>query len=296
MSEKVYPVPADFAAQANITSEQYQEMYQRSIDNPEGFWADQANEYLTWFKPWDKVLDWSFAEKDLHIEWFKGGKLNVSYNCLDRHLDSRGDQTAILWEGDDPDQDKQITYRELHADVNKFANALKSRGVKRGDRVSIYLPMIPEAVVAMLACTRIGAVHSIVFSAFSPDALKDRILDSNCQCLITSDQSLRGGKTSPFEGQRGQGPVPLSGRAHLHRGQTRRRSGGVARRPRCLVSRGPGRRRSGLPAGGDGCGGSPVHPLYLRLHRQAQGGVAYHRRLSAAGRHDPQDRIRLQGG
>jgi acetyl-CoA synthetase len=199
MAEKVYEVPADFAAQANITQEQYLEMYRRSIDDPEGFWAEQANEYLTWFKPWDKVLDWSFDEKNLHIEWFAGGKLNVSYNCLDRHLDTRGEQTAILWEGDDPQQDKRITYRELYADVNKFANVLKGRGVNKGDRVSIYLPMIPEAVVAMLACTRIGAVHSIVFSAFSPDALRDRILDSNCQCLITSDQSLRGGKHIPLK-------------------------------------------------------------------------------------------------
>jgi len=199
MSEKVYPVPEEFAAQANITSEQYDAMYKRSIEDPEGFWAEQADRYLSWFKPWDKVLDWSFERDNLHIEWFKGGKLNVSYNCLDRHLDSRGDQTAILWEGDDPNRDKQITYRQLHADVNKFANALKNRGVKKGDRVSIYLPMIPEAVVAMLACTRIGAVHSIVFSAFSPDALKDRILDSDCQCVITSDQSLRGGKHIPLK-------------------------------------------------------------------------------------------------
>jgi acetyl-CoA synthetase len=199
MAEKVYEVPAEFAAQANITSEQYKEMYQRSIDDPEGFWAEQANEYLTWFKPWDKVLDWSFGENDLHIEWFKGGKLNVSYNCLDRHLESRGDQTAIIWESDDPNKDSKISYRELHTDVNKFANVLKSRGVKKGDRVSIYLPMIPEAVVAMLACTRIGAVHSIVFSAFSADALKDRILDSDCQCLITSDQSIRGGKHIPLK-------------------------------------------------------------------------------------------------
>ncbi len=205
MADKVYPVPADFAAQANINSEQYQEMYQRSVDDPEGFWAEQAKQYLSWFKPWDKVLDWSFGENDLHIEWFKGGKLNVSYNCLDRHLDTRGDQTAIIWEGDDPASDKKITYRELHADVNKFANVLKERGIKKGDRVSIYMPMIPQAVVAMLACTRIGAVHSIVFSAFSPDALKDRILDSNCQCVITSDQSLRGGKKLPLKANADKG-------------------------------------------------------------------------------------------
>ncbi len=205
MTEKVYAVPADFAAQANITSDQYQEMYQRSVDDPEGFWAEQANEYLSWFKPWDKVLDWSFGENDLHIEWFKGGKLNVSYNCLDRHLETRGDQTAIIWEGDDPNKDKKITYRELHTDVNKFANVLKDRGIKKGDRVSIYMPMIPQAVVAMLACTRIGAVHSIVFSAFSPDALKDRILDSNCQCVITSDQSIRGGRNLPLKANADKG-------------------------------------------------------------------------------------------
>ncbi len=200
MSEnKVYPVPADFAAQANITSDEYQEMYQRSVDDPEGFWGEQAEKYLSWSKPWDKVSDWSFMQDDLHIEWFKGGKLNVSYNCLDRHLDTRGDQTAILWEGDNPEESKAVTYRELHADVNKFANALKDRGVKKGDRVSIYMPMIPEAVVAMLACTRIGAVHSIVFSAFSPDALASRIQDSDCQCLITADQSIRTGKALPLK-------------------------------------------------------------------------------------------------
>ena len=200
MSEiKVYDVPTDFAAQANINAEQYQEMYSRSINDPDGFWAEQAQEYLSWSKPWDKVLDWSYMRDDLHIEWFKGGKLNVSYNCLDRHLESRGDQTAILWEGDNPEEDRTVTYRQLHADVNKIANVLKERGVKKGDRVSIYMPMIPEAVVAMLACTRIGAVHSIVFSAFSPDALKDRILDSDCRCLITADQSIRGGKALPLK-------------------------------------------------------------------------------------------------
>jgi len=200
MSEvKVYDVPADFAAQANINAEQYDAMYQRSVQDPEGFWSDMAKQELTWFKDWDKTLDWSFGKDDLHIEWFKGGKLNVSVNCLDRHLEKRGDQTAILWEGDNPSESKPVTYRELHADVNRFANVLKDRGVKKGDRVSIYMPMIPEAVVAMLACTRIGAVHSIVFSAFSPDALADRILDSDCKCLITADQSLRVGKKLPLK-------------------------------------------------------------------------------------------------
>ncbi|MET0095069.1 MAG: acetyl-coenzyme A synthetase N-terminal domain-containing protein, partial [Sedimenticola sp.] len=137
MSEdKVYPVPADFAAQANVNEAQYQEMYQRSIEDPEGFWGEQAENYLSWYQPWDKVLDWSYDENDLHVEWFKGGKLNVSYNCLDRHLETRGDQTAILWEGDNPEESQAVTYAELHADVNKFANALKARGVKKGDRVS----------------------------------------------------------------------------------------------------------------------------------------------------------------
>ena len=200
MSEvKTYPVPADFAAQANVNAAQYEEMYQRSVKDPAGFWGEQADQYLSWFKKWDSVLDWSFKQDDLHINWFKGGKLNVSHNCLDRHLEQRGDQVAIIWEADDPNIDRKITFRQLHEEVCRFANVLKSRGVKKGDRVSLYLPMIPEAAVAMLACTRIGAVHSIVFGGFSPDALKDRINDADCRCVITSDQSMRGGKKVPLK-------------------------------------------------------------------------------------------------
>jgi len=199
MSDTLYPVPEDFAANAHVNAEQYEAMYKQSVEDPEAFWAEQADEYLDWFEKWDSVLDWSYDKDDLHINWFKGGKLNVSHNCLDKHLDTRGDQTAIIWESDDPAEDKKITYRELHTDVCKLANVLKDRGVKKGDRVSIYMPMIPEAVVAMLACTRIGAVHSIVFSAFSPDALKDRINDSDCQTLITADQSIRSGKALPLK-------------------------------------------------------------------------------------------------
>jgi len=199
MSDPIYPVPADFAAQANINAEQYEEMYQQSVNDPSTFWAEQAEKELTWFTPPDTTLDWSFDEADLHIEWFKGGKLNVSYNCLDRHLETRGEQTALIWESDDPNLDKKVTYRELHTDVCKLANVLKSRGVKKGDRVSIYMPMIPEAAVAMLACTRIGAIHSIVFSAFSPQALQDRIQDSDCQTVITADQSIRTGKALPLK-------------------------------------------------------------------------------------------------
>ena len=198
MSEhKVYPVPAELAASAHIDAKKYQEMYQRSVDDPDGFWGDAAEEFLTWSRKWDKVSEWDYHSAD--IKWFLGGKLNVSYNCLDRHLDTRGDQTAIIWEGDSPQEDRKISYRELHQEVCKFANALKSRGVKKGDRVCIYMPMIPQAAVAMLACTRIGAVHSIVFGGFSPDALSSRILDSDCQTLITSDESVRGGKNVPLK-------------------------------------------------------------------------------------------------
>lgn len=196
---KVYPVPADFAAQTNITEAQYKEMYQRSIDDPEGFWAEQAEKFVTWFKPWDKVSDWSYDADNLYIKWFEGGKLNITYNCIDRHLESRGDQVAIIWEGDNPDDDKKITFNELHQEVSKLANVLKDRGVKKGDRVCIYMPMIPEAGYAMLACARIGAVHSVVFGGFSPESLKDRILDSDCRVVITADEGVRGGKAVPLK-------------------------------------------------------------------------------------------------
>ncbi len=198
MSEvHVYDVPADFAANAHIDEAKYQEMYQRSVNDPEGFWAEQAEQFITWFKPWDKVTEHDYPKG--HIRWFEGAKVNASYNCLDRHLETRGDQVAIIWEGDDPADDKKITYRELHAEVCKFSNALKARGVKKGDRVSIYMPMIPEVAVAMLACARIGAIHSIVFGGFSPESLKDRILDSDCRVVITADEGLRGGKKVPLK-------------------------------------------------------------------------------------------------
>ena len=202
--QQIYPVPADFAAQANITQDEYQTLYRQSLDDPDTFWSEQATKYLSWSKGWDKVQEWSYAEDDLNVNWFIGGKLNVSYNCLDRHLETRGDQVAIIWESDDPNEDRKITYNELHKEVCQFANVLKDRGVKKGDRVSIYMPMVPEAAVAMLACTRIGAMHSVVFGGFSPDALKDRILDSDCQVVITADQSVRGGKRIPLKGNADQ--------------------------------------------------------------------------------------------
>jgi acetyl-CoA synthetase len=194
---KVYDVLPDAAARAHISDDKYQEMYARSVSDPDGFWAEQAKEFVTWFKDWDKVQDWDYHEAK--IRWFEGAKLNVSYNCIDRHLDTRGDQVAILWEGDDPDVDQKITYRELHEKVGRLANVLKARGVKKGDRVCIYLPMIPEAAAAMLACARIGAVHSVVFGGFSPEALKDRILDSGCEVVLTADEGKRGGRAVPLK-------------------------------------------------------------------------------------------------
>ena len=195
--EKIYPVPSAVASASHIDKDKYESMYQQSIKDPAGFWAIQAEEFVTWYKKWNNVLDWDYHKG--HIRWFEGASLNVSYNCIDRHLESRGDQTAIIWEGDDPNDDKHITYKELHSEVCKFSNVLKSHGVQKGDRVCIYMPMIPEAAIAMLACTRIGAVHSVVFGGFSPDSLRDRILDSDCRTVITADEGIRGGKKVPLK-------------------------------------------------------------------------------------------------
>lgn len=190
---KIYDVLQKNAASSHSMVESYRSMYQDSIDNPEAFWAEQAKLFLDWIEPWDAVMNYDYQTG--HIRWFEGGTLNVSVNCIDRHLESRGDQVAIIWEGDDPSQDNKITYRQLHKEVCKFANVLISQGVKKGDRVCIYLPMISEAATVMLACTRIGAVHSIVFGGFSAEALKDRIVDSDCHYVVCADEGYRGGKT-----------------------------------------------------------------------------------------------------
>ncbi len=195
--EKVYEINSDIAANAHLTDAQYLEMYQKSIDDPESFWAEQAENFVDWFSPWERVMSVDYHSAD--IKWFTGATLNACYNCVDRHLPSRGEQVAIIWEGDDPSVDLSITYNQLFELVCKFSNVLKSRGVHKGDRVSIYMPMIPEAAVAMLACARIGAIHSIVFGGFSPDALRDRILDSDCQVVITADEGPRGGKNVPLK-------------------------------------------------------------------------------------------------
>ncbi len=198
MSEsKTYPVPESLANTAHIDAQKYKELYQRSVSSPEEFWAEQAQAFLTWEKTWEKVREFDFHAGT--AAWFIGGKLNVTSNCIDRHLPERAEQTAIIWEGDDPQQDAKVTYRELHERVCRFANVLKQRGVNKGDRVCIYMPMIPEAAYAMLACARIGAVHSVVFGGFSPESLKDRILDSDCRVVITADEGVRGGRRIPLK-------------------------------------------------------------------------------------------------
>ena len=198
MSEThVYPVPEDFASNAWINRDKYDAMYRQSVEQPDEFWAQQAEEFLTWQKPWDQVQSFDFHKGE--ASWFAGGALNVSVNCIDRHLEARADQVALIWEGDDPSTDESITYRQLHEQVCRLANVLKERGVKKGDPVCIYMPMVPEAAYAMLACARIGAIHSVVFGGFSPEALQGRILDSDCKVVITADEGLRGGKLVPLK-------------------------------------------------------------------------------------------------
>ena len=192
-----HPVPQKWSDAAWIDEATYEAMYRQSVENPDQFWGDQAKQFLTWDKPWEMVSRTDIEQGQ--AAWFEGGKLNVAVNCIDRHLVERADQTAIIWEGDDPSDDAHISYTQLHEQVSRLGNVLRQRGVKKGDRVCIYMPMIPEAAYAMLACARIGAVHSVVFGGFSPDALKDRILDSDCQVVITADEGLRAGKAIPLK-------------------------------------------------------------------------------------------------
>ncbi len=195
---KTYAVNSATAERALIDAAGYEEMYQKSVADNEGFWSEQAQR-IDWIKPFTKVKDVSFAKDDLHIRWFSDGSLNVCYNCVDRHLATKGDDVAIIWEGDDPDRDLKITYRDLHGRVCRFANSLKKLGAKKGDRITIYMPMIPEAAVAMLACARIGAVHSVVFGGFSPEALAGRIHDCESNIFITADEGMRGAKAIPLK-------------------------------------------------------------------------------------------------
>ena len=222
MSEiHTYPVPVEFAANAHINEQQYHQMYKQSVENPDQFWAEQAEQFLTWDQRWSKVSEYDFVKGE--AAWFIDGKLNLAYNCIDRHLETRADQTAIIWEGDSPDDAKNISYRELHQEVCKLANVLKQRGVKKGDRVCIYMPMVVEATYAMLACARIGAIHSVVFGGFSPEALKDRILNSDCQTLITADEGVRGGKSVPLKAN---ADLALESCPNVHTVVTVQRTGG----------------------------------------------------------------------
>ena len=197
MSEqKIFEIPASAKEKAWIDNDTYLKMYQESVEDPEGFWDKQADR-LDWFKKWDRTLDWDYNKA--YIRWYEGGKLNVSHNCLDRHLEARGDQKALIWESDDPNVDRSFTYKQLHSEVSKFANVMKALGVVKGDRVMIYMPMIPELAIACLACARIGAVHSVVFGGFSSEALKNRIIDCDGKMLITANAGVRGGKSVPLK-------------------------------------------------------------------------------------------------
>jgi len=188
----IYPVFESIKRNTHLNKKQYEEMYKQSIEAPDDFWADQAEVNLDWFEKWHSVSSQDFHKGE--IKWFEGAKLNVSYNCIDRHLEKRADQVAIIWEGDNPSESENITYQQLYDRVCQLANAMKELGVGKGDRVCIYMPMIPEAVYSMLACTRIGAIHSVVFGGFSPEALRGRINDSECRLLITADEGMRGAK------------------------------------------------------------------------------------------------------
>ena len=198
MTDALFPVPQNWRERALINAADYDRLYAEALDNPDGFWRREA-QIIDWITPFVGTGDWSYQKHDFHINWFNGGKLNLSTNCLDRHLAERGDSVAIIWEGDEPGDTRHITYRELHAETCRFANILKAQGARKGDRITLYMPMIPEAAMAMLACARIGAIHSIVFAGFSPEALAGRILDCDSRIVITADEGLRGGKTIPLK-------------------------------------------------------------------------------------------------
>ncbi len=263
----------------------------RSSD-PNGFWAEQAKR-IDWMKPFTKVENVSFAPGNISIKWFEDGVLNVAWNCIDRHLAKRGDQTAIIWEGDDPSQSKHITYRQLHDEVCRMANILRTRNVKKGDRVTIYLPMIPEAAYAMLACARIGAIHSVVFAGFSPDSLAQRITDCQSKIVITADEGLRGGKKVPLKANVDAAIAKSGGVDWVV--VVKRTGAAVDMNPtaRSLVSRRRQDGDDGMPVRAHARGRSAVHPLYVGFDRPAQGRAAHLGRLSRVRVDDASIRVRL---
>jgi len=278
VSDQTYAVPAAIAAHANVTAAQFQSMTDQATRDPQAFWAEQSKR-IAWIKPPTQAMDASF-EGDVHIRWYEDGTLNASASCLDQHLTERPDQVAIIWEGDDPGMTRSVTYRELHAEVCRFSNALKGLGVKRGDRITIYLPMVVEAAVAMLACARLGAIHAIVFGGFSPDSLANRIQDCDSTVLITADEGRRGGRKVALKANADAalthcpsiqavvvvkvtgGNVPMvAGRDHDYAK---------------LIAR--------VSAGGNARGRSAVHSLHQRQHGQTEGRGAHHWRLYGLGR------------
>ena len=293
MADELIDVSPDWAKRAYVDAAKYKAMYDASVQDPAKFWGEHGKR-VDWIKPYSPgaVRDVDYTG-NVHIRWFHDGVLNVSANCVDRHLAKRADQVAIIWEGDDPANSKKITYRELHGEVCRMANALKELGVKKGDRVTIYLPMIPEAAYAMLACARIGAIHSIVFGGFSPDSLLNRIVD--CDSHV-ADHRRRGParrQAGAAQGQCRRGAAEGSGRQEGAGGETYRRQGRLGGRPRRVVARDRRQGAGRLPARADGRGGSAVHPLHLGLDRKAQGRAAHDRRLHRVRLDDAPIRLRL---
>ena len=295
MSDHVYEVPAEWAKRAFVDKAKYEALYARSIRHPDEFWGEHGKR-IDWFKPYTKVKNTSFDPSNVSIKWFEDGVTNVAHNCIDRHLPKRAQQTAIIWEGDDPGESKHITYAELHQAVCRLANVLRASGVKKGDRVTIYLPMIPEAIYAMLACARIGAIHSVVFGGFSPDSLAGRIKDAQSSVVITADEGFRGGRKVPLKANADAAAEKAGGVTHMF---VVRRTGGdvawIAGRDIWLDEAMAGA-SDRLPARADGRRRSPVHPLHVGLDRHAQGRRAYDRRLSRVRVDDASICLRLSRG
>ena len=289
--DKLFPVPEAVAKSAFVDDAGYQRMYRESVADPEKFWGEHGKR-IDWIKPYTKVKDVSYSG-DVHIRWFYDGTLNACANCVDRHLEKRGEQTAILWEGDEPTATKRIIYRELHEQVSRLANVLKARGVARGDRVTIYMPMIPELAYAVLACARIGAVHSVVFGGFSPDSIAGRILDCESTCVITADEGVRGGKPIPLKANTDEA---LEQCPDVETVVVVKRTGGdvgwVDGRD-IWYHEEMEKASADCPPGGDECGRSTVYPLHLRLDRQTEGRAAYNGRVSYLCVNDPPVRLRL---